>query len=868
MEAPKVFISYSHDSPEHAGRVLALSDRLRQEGIDSHIDQYEVSPPEGWPRWMVNKVEWADFVLVVCTETYQQRFKGKAPSGQGKGVKWEGAILTQELYDAEAQNTRFIPVVFASNDTAHIPVILRGQTYYDVSADKGYEALYRHLTGQPAIAKPTLGKLKPMPQLNPSQDKESKMKKEAKAMLTILHLSDIHRTTDEPVSNKNILKALIGDLKRQQKNEGLPKPDILVISGDLTQSASEEEYEEAFNFIDALKNELTVPDLSRVVLVPGNHDVNRDICGTVFTRTGHSKPSGVDEALIVPVGQLYLWTDEKNFAQRFAPFSEFYRRIRNRSYSVERKEQYDIWIYPEFGIFFVGLNSCDRVDHIRFQGEIYEEALFNAENRLKDRNIKEIESYIKIAVWHHDLNWLGRPEQTDCLKPLILGQLVDAGYDLGLCGHTHRTEFNSYKYHEFSLPVIASGSLCAGPRQRQESIPRLYNLIRIEGKEVRVYTRFRQTKDTPWRAYANWGLPPQPYFNVPLKKAVSVRPEDLDKIQPETNFTAYLKYLRQETMHIDIRGLVTGKGKLHQFPIDELYIPLRTRYGVREDREMLKSVADDALLQEALKERRLFIKGDPGSGKTTFMRLIAYTLCQAKLGEVTKSRLSFAEPLPLPLLIRVDALSRYISQCVDKPNFPCPVDKDSPEWLMHYLDGNSKELNWGLSGEDFRKKLKAGRCMILLDGLDEAPSRQVRVHLSRLTANLVKAYPKCQVVLTSRPTALADGADAVPLDFHTVEIASLDDRGIEDFLTRWCSILYVGAPDKSERYKNELREALKHGQIRVMAKTPVMLTALAVVHWNENRLPEQRAELYESVLTWLFRSREEKEGRLIIPPKN
>lgn len=41
-----------------------------------------------------------------------------------------------------------------------------------------------------------------------------------------------------------------------------------------------------------------------------------------------------------------------------------------------------------------------------------------------------------------------------------------------------------------------------------------------------------------------------------------------------------------------------------------------------------------------------------------------------------------------------------------------------------------------------------------------------------------------------------------------------------------------------------------------------MLTALAVVHWNENRLPEQRAELYESVLTWLFRSREEKERRV------
>jgi hypothetical protein len=28
-------------------------------------------------------------------------------------------------------------------------------------------------------------------------------------------------------------------------------------------------------------------------------------------------------------------------------------------------------------------------------------------------------------------------------------------------------------------------------------------------------------------------------------------------------------------------------------------------------------------------------------------------------------------------------------------------------------------------------------------------------------------------------------------------------------------------------------------------------TALAVVHWNEKRLPEQRADLYESIITWL-----------------
>jgi len=35
-----VFISYSHDSPQHEARVLVPADRLRTDGIDAMIDQY------------------------------------------------------------------------------------------------------------------------------------------------------------------------------------------------------------------------------------------------------------------------------------------------------------------------------------------------------------------------------------------------------------------------------------------------------------------------------------------------------------------------------------------------------------------------------------------------------------------------------------------------------------------------------------------------------------------------------------------------------------------------------------------------------------------------------------------------------------
>jgi tetratricopeptide (TPR) repeat protein len=162
-ESPKIFISYTHDSPEHVDRVLSLADRLLQNGVDAHLDQYETSPPEGWPRWMNRQIEEADYVLVVCTEVYQRRFKGAEEAGKGLGAQWEGAIITQELYDAAANNKKFIPVLFASEDSNKIPRILRGAQYYDLSSEEGYTELYRRLTNQPRVSKPELGTLVPLP---------------------------------------------------------------------------------------------------------------------------------------------------------------------------------------------------------------------------------------------------------------------------------------------------------------------------------------------------------------------------------------------------------------------------------------------------------------------------------------------------------------------------------------------------------------------------------------------------------------------------------------------------------------------------------------------------------------------------------
>lgn len=163
MSGPSVFISYSHDSPEHENRVLAFSNQLRAEGIDANIDQYETAPSEGWQLWMEKQIRDSQFVLLVCTETYLRRVMKEEEKGKGLGVIWESTIAIQHLYNSGVLNEKFIPIVFYREDTKNIPVPLQSTTYYDLSSERGYDDLYRRLTNQPRTVKTELGNLKSLP---------------------------------------------------------------------------------------------------------------------------------------------------------------------------------------------------------------------------------------------------------------------------------------------------------------------------------------------------------------------------------------------------------------------------------------------------------------------------------------------------------------------------------------------------------------------------------------------------------------------------------------------------------------------------------------------------------------------------------
>jgi formylglycine-generating enzyme required for sulfatase activity len=138
-----------------------LAERLRADGVDAQIDQYvQGTPLEGWARWMRNQLASADFILLVCTETYYQRFCGQGGPGQGRGVDWEGMLVTLELYRAQSRTAKFVPVVFAPGEERFVPEELSGHTHYLLTSEDQYFQLYAFLTGQAGVVPGELGTLK------------------------------------------------------------------------------------------------------------------------------------------------------------------------------------------------------------------------------------------------------------------------------------------------------------------------------------------------------------------------------------------------------------------------------------------------------------------------------------------------------------------------------------------------------------------------------------------------------------------------------------------------------------------------------------------------------------------------------------
>lgn len=154
-DAPKVFISYSHDSEQHKAWVRKLAADLRISGVDAILDQWDLVPGQDIVDFVVTGIAFSTRVILVCTDTYVER----ANRGTG-GVGYERLVVTSELVDT-IDTRKFLPVARHNSVSRKLPAFLGPRVYVDFSDDTAYaeklEQVIREIHGTPGNAKPPLG---------------------------------------------------------------------------------------------------------------------------------------------------------------------------------------------------------------------------------------------------------------------------------------------------------------------------------------------------------------------------------------------------------------------------------------------------------------------------------------------------------------------------------------------------------------------------------------------------------------------------------------------------------------------------------------------------------------------------------------
>lgn len=152
MTNPTAFISYSWDNETHKVWVRDLATRLRADGVDVKLDQWETAPGDQLPAFMEQAIRDNDYVLVVCTP----RYKARSDNREG-GVGYEGDIMTAEAFTG-GNRRKFIPIVRRGTWAEAAPSWLLGTYYIDLRGEPypqhGYDDILTTVHGTRPQAPP------------------------------------------------------------------------------------------------------------------------------------------------------------------------------------------------------------------------------------------------------------------------------------------------------------------------------------------------------------------------------------------------------------------------------------------------------------------------------------------------------------------------------------------------------------------------------------------------------------------------------------------------------------------------------------------------------------------------------------------
>jgi len=323
-------------------------------------------------------------------------------------------------------------------------------------------------------------------------------------LIKIIHLSDLHFGTSEQA--KLWAGQLVEDL---QQNLEICNLDALILSGDIANFSTSQEYQAAKEFLDEFIKDFPLKP-EQIIIVPGNHDLNWGLSKKAYTLKDKNEYSHdkLQEGYYIPTkdDDIVKVLNFDKYPERFTNFKDFYNNYKAsiKEYSLDAEQQYSLDIIGD-NILILGLNSAWQLDHhYKTRATINNTALTNALNEIR-RNDTYKNCPLKIAVWHHPINsrYEDRIKDSDFLERLAVN-----GFRLFLHGHIHRAENDEFRDHlhvdASKLHRICSGTFGAPTKELNTAIPWQYNLLKIEADKVTVFTRKRESENGAWEGDFRW----------------------------------------------------------------------------------------------------------------------------------------------------------------------------------------------------------------------------------------------------------------------------------------------------------------------------------------------------------------------------
>jgi hypothetical protein len=291
----------------------------------------------------------------------------------------------------------------------------------------------------------------------------------------------------------------------------------------------------------------------------------------------------------------------------------------------------------------------------------------------------------------------------------------------------------------------------------------------------------------------------------------------------DAEFTSrYLSFLSTTLDQLELFGVDIRRYK-PQIPVTVAYLSL----SVSGDSEDLR-------IEHALEHSpRTLLRGQAGSGKTTLLQWIA----------VNASRSTFTGSLAdwngsIPFLVR---LRSY-------PDGNLPQPQDLVATNASPIAGQTPE-GWA------HRQFTTGRALLLVDGVDELRAER-RPRVRKWLSELLVAFPRIRVVVTSRPSA---AEPAWLTGFRSLVLQPMTPADVTAFCRRWHeAIREVGAPAELGEYEIALARQLESRRhLRTLASSPLLCALLCALNLDRHKqLPPDRMKLYEASLELLLERRD------------